>query len=85
VKYPKIPKYMYAPVAAVNRYCLNTVCKALQIEAALYKDSGRRDAAAALRTVAGCLKRVADGDISMAEVFDWRSPDVNESHTKGNK
>lgn len=72
MKIPKIPKYMYGPVSGNNRYGIDLVRKALEIEAALYRHNGRKDAAVALRTTARILKGISKGTYStFALAFDW--------------
>lgn len=68
----KIPKYMYEPVSGMNRYGIDMVRKALEIEAGYYKHAGRQDAAKALRMTASILKSVSKGTRkTFAEAFDW--------------
>ena len=68
-----IPKYLFDPVSGINRYGIDIARKCLEIEAKLYKDAGRNDAANALRTVASGLKKIGKGTATPAVAFDWPS------------
>jgi hypothetical protein len=74
----KIPQYMHEPVSGINRYGIDMVRKALEIEARLYRECGRPDAANALRQTASNLKSVSKGTATFAQAFDWR-PALSES------
>lgn len=67
----KIPKYLYESVAPYNRYGIDIVRKCLEVEAKLYRDAGRKDAANALRDVAAAMKKISKGTASPAVAFDW--------------
>lgn len=69
----KIPKFLYEVPSGVDRYGLRKAAAALEVEAALYRQGGQREAAVALRNSAKVLRRIASAEVShsFAEAFDF--------------
>lgn len=67
-----IPKYLTMPVSGINRYGVDVARKCLEIEAKLYRESGRDDAARALKAVASGLKKISKGTAATpVDAFGW--------------
>jgi hypothetical protein len=67
----EIPKYLREMPSGINRYGIDIARKCLEIEAVLYKQAGRVDAARALRAAATALKKVSKGTATPVQAFDW--------------
>ena len=69
----KIPKWAYERQVAVAHPCttIARVAAMLRIEAALYRQEGRKNAANAIRQVAKRLTTLAHEGLPPAVAFDW--------------
>jgi hypothetical protein len=66
-----IPKHLHEMPSGTNRYGIDVARKCLEIEAVMYKQAGRVDAARALRASAAALKKISKGTATPVQAFDW--------------